>query len=307
MAAGTIVWLLACLFPEFAQWATGRIVLGSLIVSTYTFLTSAELRRERRKALLRHWPAIFVPVLHGAVFLFPIPLVGLLPANDGVVSLASGWIAVFVIETMLYVVGTAFIVLVLAKEETARIYKDAASTDALTGLLNRRGLLPSAQRLVDRSMKGQEPMSVLTFDLDHFKLVNDRFGHRVGDETLRLFAAVASANLRASDLIGRFGAERIRSAFEAAATSVAHCDVGATVSIGVASDATSTDLASLLIRSDAALYRAKAKGRNRIEVERDEIPTIFTTAPSVRLLDPLIDGSVQWTARRHARGAALAA
>ena len=146
MCAGATVWLLACMMPDFLQSTAARIMLSSVIIAVYTFLTAAELWRERRKTLLRRWPAIFVPMLHGAVFLFPIPLASLLPADGGVVSLASGWIAVFALETMLYVVGTAFIVLVLAKERTVRIHKDAASTDELTGLLNRRGFFDAAQR-----------------------------------------------------------------------------------------------------------------------------------------------------------------
>jgi diguanylate cyclase (GGDEF)-like protein len=300
MIFGAAVWLVAGMFPDFAHWTTGRVILGSMIVAAYTFLTTAELRRERRKSLLSRWPALFVPVLHGGVFLAPIPLVGLLPAERGVAGLASGWIALFVIETMLYVVGTAFVVLVLAKEETTRIHKDAASTDELTGLLNRRGLLASAQMLVDRRTSRQQPVSVLMFDLDHFKSINDRFGHHVGDDVLRRFAAVATAQFRASDLIGRLGgeefaavlpgtladaeiaAERIRLAFCAAAGKVGGCDVAATVSVGVASGAPGTDIASLLIRSDGALYRAKAMGRNRLEIAREEIPTIFTTAPAQR-------------------------
>ena len=326
MTIGAAVWLFACVFPEFSQWAKGRIILSSLIASIYTFLTAAELRRERRKALSRGWPAFFVPILHGAVFLFPIPLAGLLSADRTVVGLASGWVALFVLEALLYVVGTAFLVLVLATDETARIHNDAASRDELTGLLSRRGLLASAQRLIDRSAKRQEPVSVLMFDLDHFKSINDRFGHRVGDETLRLFAASATTHLRASDLIGRFGgeeflvilpgtladaaiaAERVRLAFQAAAVNVVGCDVGATVSIGAASHAQSIDIASLLIRSDAALYRAKAMGRNRLEIARDDMPTIFTTAPSTDRDCPVMP-IAQWTveAHSHANKPAIAA
>ncbi len=81
MLTGAAVWLAACFLPEFAQWTAARIVLSSIIVSAYTFLTAAELWRERRKTLLRRWPAIFVPILHGAVFLFPIPLASLLPTR----------------------------------------------------------------------------------------------------------------------------------------------------------------------------------------------------------------------------------
>src|SRR6266851_1947108 len=281
MSAGSIVWLVACMLPEFAQWPWGRIVLSSLVVSIYTFLTAAELWRERRKTLLRRWPAIFVPILHGAVFLLPIPLASLLPAERGIMSLASGWIALFALETMLYVVGTAFIVLVLAKERSVRIHRDAASTDEMTGLLNRRGFFAAAHQLVARQAAKREPVSVLMFDLDHFKSINDRFGHRVGDEALRLFASTAGSNMRAADVIGRFGgeefvamlpgnladaataAERMRMAFRAAAGTVADCRLDATVSIGAASGG--IDVASLIASADAALYRAKTNGRNRVE------------------------------------------
>jgi diguanylate cyclase (GGDEF)-like protein len=271
----------ACLSPEFVQWTAARIVLSSLIVSAYTFLTAAELWRERRKTLLRRWPAIFVPMLHGMVFLFPIPLASLLPSDGGIINLASGWIAVFALETMLYVVGTAFIVLVLAKERSVRVLRDAASVDDLTSLLNRRGFFASAHQLVQRQAKRREAVSVLMFDLDHFKSINDRFGHPLGDEVLRVFAATVTNNLRAADVIGRFGgeefvvmlagnladatvaAERVRSAFQAAAKTVAGRPVAATVSIGAASGG--IDVASLIAAADVALYRAKSNGRNRVE------------------------------------------
>jgi diguanylate cyclase (GGDEF)-like protein len=295
MCAGATLWLIACLVPEFAQSVLARIVLSSCIVAVYTFLTAAELWRERRKTLLRRWPAIFVPLLHGAVFLFPIPLASLLPSDGGMVSLASGWIAIFTLETMLYVVGTAFIVLVLAKERTVRIHRDAASTDELTGILNRRAFFAAAQQLVARQAKKGEPVSVLMFDLDHFKSINDRFGHPVGDAALQLFATTASTSLRATDVVARFGgeefiamlpgslsdataaAERVRLAFQAAAVTVANHPLAATVSIGAASAKLCADVATLLAAADSALYRAKANGRNRVEGVEQELPVIVTT------------------------------
>jgi diguanylate cyclase (GGDEF)-like protein len=299
LIGGATTWLLACTFTDFYQWPAARIVLSSAIVAGYTFATAAELWRERRKTLRRRWPAILVPMLHGAVFLFPIPLASLLPADRGTVMLSTGWIALFVLETMLYAVGTAFIVLVLATERTLRIHKDAAVTDDLTGLLNRRGVLLAAQGLITQQAQKGEPVSALMFDLDHFKSINDRFGHAVGDQALHLFAVTASASTRPSDIVGRFGgeefvallpgglagarvvAERIRRAFETAGVTVAGCDLNATVSIGAACGEPGTDIVALLADADAALYRAKANGRNRVEAKHDrEMPVLFATTRS---------------------------
>ena len=153
LAAGATVWLTACLVPEFVHSSMARIILSSVIVSAYTFLTAAELWRERRKHHLRRWPAIVVPVAHGLVFLCPIPLAGVLPNENGVVALAGGWIAIFTLEVMLYIVGTAFLVLVLSKERSVRLHKNAASIDDLTGVLNRRGFMSGAMLMIERFEK----------------------------------------------------------------------------------------------------------------------------------------------------------
>src|SRR3984893_8659984 len=86
LIGGAAIWLFACTFTDFAQWPTARIVVSSVIVASYTFATAVELWRERRKNLRRRWPAIFVPMLHAAVFLFPIPLASLLPSDHGPLS-----------------------------------------------------------------------------------------------------------------------------------------------------------------------------------------------------------------------------
>jgi diguanylate cyclase (GGDEF)-like protein len=254
-----------------------------MIVSVYTFLTAAELWRERRRHLLRRWPAIFVPMLHGAVFLFPIPLASVLPADGGIVTLATGWVAVFALEIMLYVVGTAFIVLVLSKERTVRMHKAAALTDPMTGLFNRRGFIEAAAQLMARQAQHNEPVSVLMFDLDHFKSINDNFGHAVGDDALRLFAQTVSANMRDNDVVARFGgeefvamlpgtildaviaAERVRLAFEIAGRAVGAHALEATVSVGAATGTAHADVEELIGNADAALYRAKLNGRNCVE------------------------------------------
>jgi diguanylate cyclase (GGDEF)-like protein len=283
MALGATIWLVSCMSSDFVGSAAARITLSSLIVSGYTFMTALELWRERRKHLLRRWLAIFVPILHGTVFLMPIPLASVLPADGGVLNLASGWVAVFVLETMLYLIGTAFIMLLITKERMVRIHKAAALTDTMTGLFNRRGFVEAAHQLMARQAKRGEPVSVLMFDLDHFKSINDSFGHAVGDDALRLFASIIGTTMRANDVIARFGgeefvamlpgtmteavgaAERVRLAFEAAALEMEKGRLGATVSIGVANGQPGADIDTLIGNADAALYRAKLSGRNRVE------------------------------------------
>jgi len=281
MLFGAGFWLISGFVPAFALSAASRIVVSSLIVAGYTFLTATELRRERRRSLIRRWPAAFVPVLHGAIFLFPVVLATVSP-DDGIHSVARGWLAVFAIEIVLYVVGTAFIVLILAKDRTVRHYKAAATTDPLTGVLNRRGFFEATEILMGRHRKGMKPISVLAFDLDHFKSVNDRYGHAVGDAVLQLFARVARDTMRTNDIVGRLGgeefvavlpgtlkdaaaaAERVRAALAASSIERNGMRIAATVSVGVACGSPSAPIDGLISRADGALYRAKAEGRNRV-------------------------------------------
>ena len=285
MCYGAVVWSAANLSPELAQWPAGRTVLSSLIVANYTFWIAAELWRERRKTVIRQrWPALLVPMLHGAIFLFPVAL-----ANLGVHSLARGWIAVFAIEVVLYMVGAAFIVLLLAKDRTVNRYKAAAQTDPLTGLFNRRGLFEVAGALMARNLKTLEPVCVLAFDLDRLKSINDRFGHKMGDAVLDMFAKTVKKTMRGEDVVGRLGgeefiavisggladaciaAERVRVAFEAAALAPDSPGVPVTVSIGVACGRPNVALDRLIERADAALYRAKENGRNQVAAAEDMI------------------------------------
>jgi diguanylate cyclase (GGDEF)-like protein len=279
LAAGPVVWLVACQTPFFAQSGLYRIILSSLIASLYTFATAREIWTDRRKHTRSRWTATFVPILHGLVFLPPIPLA--VARTGETVLLSSGWIAVFTLEALLYVVGTAFIALMMAKERAESLYKVAAATDPLTGLLNRRGFMELARLMTARRARKNGLVSVLMFDLDNFKRVNDRFGHAIGDAALCAFAESIQTTMRDSDVIGRLGgeefaaivmgsandaaiaAERVRAAFEAARAVVAGHPIGGTVSIGVADGlANACSIEQLLSRADAALYAAKQAGRN---------------------------------------------
>jgi len=299
MFGGAIMWLFVCQSPVVSESNSCRIVLGSLVIATYTLLTAYELWRERGEHLFSRWPAVSVLVTQGLVFLLPLPLMLLLPADSGYM-LAASWVPILALETLLFAIGTAFIMLVMAKERSEQLHRTAASTDPLTGIANRRGFLDEADRMVRKQAWKKQPVTVLMFDLDHFKSINDRYGHAVGDEALRLFARTATITLRATDVIGRLGgeefaailpgdlsvasaaAERVRANFQEAGAVVAGHAVAATVSIGGASEHDlPCELEALLARADAALYRAKQAGRNRYEVEPARASEVLAAPPLV--------------------------
>jgi diguanylate cyclase (GGDEF)-like protein len=302
LCAGAAVWAVAWHSESFAKSGAQQIVLSSVIIATYTFLTAYEFCRERRKPVFSRWSTLVQPVLHSSIFLFPIPFAVMASAEPSTSVYASGWFALFALETLLYANGTAFIMLMSAKERAVQVHKTAAATDPLTGLVNRRAFLEGAERLITAQARKDQLVSVLMFDLDNFKSINDRYGHATGDEVLRVFAATIQANMRASDQIGRLGGEefaailpgavtdatgvaaRVRTAFEVAGRTIAGHVVNATVSIGVACEpARTTDLPKLLQVADQALYRAKEAGRNRVHAA--------PSAEAVRSVRPVVPPS----------------
>ncbi len=158
-----------------------------------------------------------------------------------------------------------------------------ATIDELTGTLNRRQVLDVAAAECRRAVRYHHALCLAMFDIDHFKSINDRYGHSAGDEAIRRVAAVAAAELRQQDQIGRYGgeefvivipetplmratqlAERVRAAVEAQKFDVAGVAASLTISVGVAEVAPDEELDDVLRRVDAALYQAKGEGRNRV-------------------------------------------
>jgi diguanylate cyclase (GGDEF)-like protein len=278
---GALVWAAAVMTlpPEAVAL---RMTVGAAIVAIYAALTANELSAERRKTLQKRWPTIVVPMLHGFVLMLPILLGDVLRPHDRAFA-NSVWVTAFAMELVLYAVGTVFIIFMLVSERTVKAHKTAASMDPLTGMFNRRGFAEATSRMIEREANAGRPATVLIFDLDHFKSINDRFGHPAGDEILKLFAAVVVNTLRMSDLSGRIGgeefaallpcsleegliaAERVREAFANSGIVVEDAPVDTTVSIGVAGGPAGTELEILLAAADTALYKAKRGGRNRVE------------------------------------------
>lgn len=166
--------------------------------------------------------------------------------------------------------------------------QDLATRDFLTGLPNRRHFLEESTRLFEGSRGSEQPMAMAMLDIDHFKHVNDRWGHDAGDAVLRAVAKALAAQARPGDILGRFGGEEfcmalpsadvdtagrlledLRSAVSSLDVQVGEHVVSVTISIGICPDR-QNDLHTMLLHADRALYTAKAQGRNRVVVDRPD-------------------------------------
>ncbi len=171
--------------------------------------------------------------------------------------------------------------------------KRLASKDPLTGLYNRRYLLERAEQEVQRSRRYKHSISLLIIDLDHFKNINDTYGHLAGDRALIQFSTFLKDTLRNVDIIGRFGGDefvvilpetelktalttavRLCENFKQSSVPVDQGDFSFTLSVGVSTEddvSQNTDIYDLIERADRALYRAKALGRDQVAVEEKKI------------------------------------
>jgi diguanylate cyclase (GGDEF)-like protein len=300
LVTGAVLWLLICRLPVLTEAIQTRALIAAGIVTAYTWLTAYEFWRGRSEQLVSRWPAIFLLFAHGALFLLRTPLAVLLPWAPNNKMFGSVWLTVLSFEALLFTISIAFILLAMAKERTELRHRTAALVDPLTGIANRRSFLQDATQLAKRHSGNPRPTAVLLVDLDHFKSINDRFGHALGDRVLEIFSDTARKSVRSSDLLGRLGgeefaavlhdtsrdkalavAERIRESFANAANEVDGRTVGATVSIGLAyCQEASLDVVDLLAQSDQALYLAKENGRNRVEVA--SFDTIVERRPESR-------------------------
>lgn len=266
------------------------ITIAMSIGVTYSLLAAATLCFAKTDRLFARWPLIGLNVAHGAALLIGIysTFIGS-TGQDGVPQLLSLFGFIY-FETIVYALGTAAFLIALFKERDEAATLAVARTDGLTGIANRAHFLDAAERALKRCSRDGAPAAVVMFDLDRFKTVNDRYGHATGDAVLRQFCETTSAVLRPQDLFGRIGgeefalimpgcgveaaharAERIRGLFAENCRFVGAHPVKATVSGGVAASETSGEpLEVLLENADAALYRAKGDGRNRIKRAQGE-------------------------------------
>lgn len=210
------------------------------------------------------------------------------PAPAGGLSsspLALAFVAVYVPATIVATVGFTLMVQDRLRAEMARL----ATLDPLTGVFNRRAFIDLAERELARGEREGAPASVLMLDVDHFKSINDRFGHAAGDAVLRGFAQATRDCLRRADILARYGgeefcvllpgtaleealavAERIRRAVADAPVEHGGQRVAYSISAGLADTPTcGRDLDRLLTFADRALYAAKDAGRDRVCTPRE--------------------------------------
>ena len=173
--------------------------------------------------------------------------------------------------------------LIRAREEL----RFGATHDALTGLWNRAAIVDLLSRELQREVRSHSSVGVMMLDIDHFKKVNDTYGHQIGDVVLREASARIQQALRSYDFVGRYGgeefiavlsecappdiqstAERVRHALEASPILAGELSIPITISVGVAATkGQPRSVESLVSAADQALYSAKKNGRNRVEIE----------------------------------------
>ncbi|CAD5107522.1 GGDEF domain-containing protein [Zestomonas carbonaria] len=285
VAAGGALWALLCLWPTFYESQALRIQVYSLIAVTYTGLGAFELWRSRRQLEVDVRPALVLLLGHAGFYCARAVLDHDMPFD--MVSTGSSFFSLLVLETMLFSIGIAFVTLAMVKERAELRYKSAAMRDPLTGIGNRRAFIDAAERLLADCVRLRRPAVLLLCDLDHFKRLNDHFGHAAGDQALADFGRILASRTRQQDICARIGgeefvcllaeadhgvalalAERIRQEF----AELPFATGGQlSVSIGIATaEQAGYDLTRLLSLADQALYAAKAAGRNRVEAYRPD-------------------------------------
>lgn len=304
--AGGTAWFVAAQLPVFADNTGLRAALEFSVAAAYAGASAFEIARGRRERLVSRGAAMFLFSIHSAVLAARVPVVlALASVSPGQIG-RDGLFAAFALEHLLFTVAAGFILLAMVKERGEAAEKRMASTDSLTGLLNRRAFFERGGTLIGAAAASDRPVALALFDLDDFKSLNDMHGHEAGDLALVAFADVARSTLRRGDLIARIGgeefacllpgltvregaelADRLRAALEASAVATPDGVVAVTASAGVTTlSAGRPSLDAMLASADRSLYEAKRAGRNRVERSGPDLFSREGTAPGPTLSRP---------------------
>ncbi|WP_321795102.1 GGDEF domain-containing protein [Caballeronia sp. J97] len=279
-----LAWAIAGERGEAVMWA----YLSAIPISVVCGLTARELLGLRDSKWRQSCNiAVAVTGGHALFYAFRVTILPWLAASFGPHLLAIiGQVTMY--EGVLYSVVLPMTLLRLARDEAHADLRRESQTDYLTGLGNRRWFFEEGARVI-REGNAFPPVSCLALDLDHFKAINDRFGHEAGDEVLKSFARLLRSVLGRDAILARIGGEEfaallpghesarakdlaeavVRRFAQTVTRTAGGVEIEATVSIGMARFGTEEDtLAKVLAAADRALYGAKSRGGNRLEIAR---------------------------------------
>lgn len=294
LAAGAVIWLTVSVLPVFRSMPGAQATINQSMIAVYLFAAAREFYHRRAEQVTARHPLIVLLVLHGLYFCYG--AFESVRAGWETNAYAIGlWFNLLHFETLIFVVGTSIFAVAMMREQSELTQRIQASTDELTGLHNRRAFYREGKALLSATLARQTNLSVVVFDLDGFKSINDRFGHRRGDNILKLFGETTLTILRSSDIIGRIGgeefaailpnasaaeayeiAERVRIRFAEASAASESDEFRATMSAGIVESDRSSSLDALIGQADTALYRAKDNGRNRVEIYQPDVEEVGT-------------------------------
>lgn len=284
--AATAIGLLVALvlyFTAVQPHAGVRFALGGSFSGVCFLLTARTLARGGFRQVPARYLLAGTMVVHGAWVLVRPLLFGLaVRTQEGLVARLSEFV---VLEATMALVLIGFGVLMLTNEYVTTELRHLAEVDPLTSVFNRRAFLALLDKALSHAQRAQTALPVLVIDLDHFKKINDTWGHQGGDDALRHFVTLAHRCLRKEDIMGRLGgeefaiflpdadsqgalalAERLCALVQTQPLVDGDRSIALTVSIGIALARTGDAAQAALQRADTAMYIAKERGRNRVEV-----------------------------------------
>ena len=275
---GALLWALLCCFPAFYYSLPKRVMVLCIACIAYTAALIQLVWQARDTLKASFWPAQLLLWIHLLFHLARLFLDTAVPSTQPGAIGGSNFSVYVILESILFVIGLTFTLLAMVNERMQVSLKHASLHDPLTSVWNRRALFSEAEKIVARCRRQNRPFSAVLFDLDHFKSINDQYGHHQGDLVLIHFCDVVSSLLPAEGRFARLGGEEFAAIIPGAAEEaetwcesirLAVCAsqpnaIPYSVSIGFATATGHRQgFEDLLAQADAALYHAKASGRNR--------------------------------------------
>ena len=262
-----------------------RFALGGVGNGIFFLLTARTLAQGGYQRVPMRYLVAAVAGAHG-VFLLLRPLLFGIGAVQANASLAAQIPHLVMLEFLIALLFMAFGTLMLANEFTTNELRQLAEIDSLTSIFNRRAFFTLLNKALHQSQRTGMGLAVLVVDLDHFKSINDTYGHQGGDEVLRHFVQTATQCLRQQDVMGRLGgeefaiflpgvdakgaqvvAERLRAAVASRPAALQQGSHALTISLGLTLCVPGDTPDTALHRADQAMYQAKERGRNRVELQ----------------------------------------